>query len=83
MADLNFDTSDYLNRNTINSIIGIDENINADSLKSKSKDLRNNIDDIIRHGTPWPQSSISKGFLPPLLLTPNFVIHLLSLNNKR
>lgn len=71
MADINLDTSDYLNRNTLDSIIGNDSNTNIESLKSKSKDLRSNIDDIIRHGSPWPQSSVTKGFLPPLLINPN------------
>jgi hypothetical protein len=43
----------------------------------KAGDLRSNLDNIIKNGQPWPQTTInpglgnSIGFLPPLLIVPN------------
>jgi hypothetical protein len=34
-------------------------------------DLRSNIDNIIKNGTPWPQASIDKGFLSPYFIGPS------------
>ena len=34
-------------------------------------DLRSNIDNIIKNGTPWPQASIDKGFLSPHFIVPS------------
>jgi hypothetical protein len=34
-------------------------------------DLRSNIDNIIKRGTPWPQASIDKGFLSPYFIGPS------------
>jgi len=34
-------------------------------------DLRSNIDNIIKKGTPWPQASIDKGFLSPYFIGPS------------
>ena len=34
-------------------------------------DLRANIDNIIKRGTPWPQASIDKGFLSPYFIGPS------------
>lgn len=79
MADINFDASDFLNRNTLDTIIS--GNVDIDLLKSKSKDLRSNINDIIKNGTPWPQSSVTKGFLPPQLINPNRDINQSLLND--
>ena len=44
------------------------ETIELDKLKG---DLRANIDNIIKKGTPWPQASIDKGFLSPLFISPS------------
>ena len=43
----------------------------GDSILGYGLSLRNNIDNIIKNGRPWPQTTTDKGFLPPILVTPN------------
>lgn len=54
---------------TLDSIAGSDSK-DIEALKSKSKDLRNNIDNIMINGTSWTQATMTKGFLPPFLISP-------------
>ena len=44
------------------------ETIELNKLKG---DLRANIDNIIKNGTPWPHASIDKGFLSPYFIGPS------------